>query len=142
NKWDLVEKDNSTASAFEKKIRRTFAFMKYAPILFTSALEGQRISRIYPLAWRIKESREKRIPTGELNRFIEDVVRRTPPPSYGGGTGRIYYATQAEIAPPTITLSVNKRAYFGRSYLRFLNNRIRDRYGFEGTLIRLRLKEH
>ncbi len=142
NKWDLIEKDNTTVPAFERKIRDTFAFLRYAPILFTSALEGQRISRIFPLAWRIKEAREKRIPTAEINRFVEEITRRTPPPSYGGGNGKIYYATQAEIAPPTFSLSVNRRAFFGRSYLRFLNNQIRDRYGFEGTLIRLRLKEH
>jgi GTP-binding protein len=142
NKWDLLDKDNTTAPQFEKKVRRSFAFLKYAPILFTSALEGQRIQKIFPLAWRIKESREKRISTSEVNKFIEETVARTPPPSHGGGNGRIYYATQAEIAPPTFHLSVNKRAFFGRSYLRFLNNRLRDRYGFEGTLIRLRLKEH
>ncbi|UCH83821.1 MAG: ribosome biogenesis GTPase Der [Candidatus Latescibacterota bacterium] len=142
NKWDLLDKDNTTAPQFEKKIRRSFAFLKYAPILFTSALEGQRISRIFPLAWRIKESREKRISTSEINKFIEETVQRTPPPSHRGGNGKIYFATQAEVAPPTFLLSVNRRAFFGRSYLRFLNNRIREKYGFEGTLIRLRLKEH
>jgi GTP-binding protein len=142
NKWDLLDKDNATAPDFEKKIRRSFAFLKYAPILFTSALEGQRISRIFPLAWRIKESRESRVPTSEVNKFLEEIVARTPPPSHGGGNGRIYYITQAEIAPPTFHLSVNNRLFFGRSYLRFLNNRLRDKYGFEGTLIRLRLREH
>ena len=80
--------------------------------------------------------------TSEVNKFIEGIVERTPPPSHGGGNGKIYYATQAEIAPPTFHLSVNKRAFFGRSYLRFLNNRLRDKYGFEGTVIRLRLREH
>lgn len=142
NKWDLLKKDNSTAPKFEKKIRRAFAFMTYAPILFVSALEGQRLSHIFPLAWRIKESREKRIPTSEVNRFIEETTTRQPPPSYGGGNGRIYYASQVDVAPPTFGLSVNKRAYFGRSYLRFLNNRLRERYGFDGTLIRVKLKEH
>ncbi|UCG52987.1 MAG: ribosome biogenesis GTPase Der [Candidatus Latescibacterota bacterium] len=142
NKWDLVKKDSSTAPDFEKKIRRSFAFLSYAPILFVSALEGQRVSRIFTLAWRIKETREKRISTSEVNRFIEETTGRTPPPSHGGGNGKIYYATQAEVSPPTFSLSVNKRAYFGRSYLRFLNNRLREKFGFEGTLIRLRLKEH
>ncbi len=142
NKWDLIEKDNSTASAFENKIRRSFAFMKYAPVLFVSALNGQRLSRIFPLAWRVKESREKRISTSEVNRFFEGTTPRQPPPSYGGGNGRIYYASQVDVAPPTFSVSVNKRAFFGRSYLRFLNNRLREQYGFEGTVIRIKLMEH
>lgn len=142
NKWDLVEKDNRTTSAFENAFRRDFAFLSYAPVVFVSALSGQRVSRLYPLAWRIKESREKRISTSEVNRFFEENTSQNPPPSYGGGNGKIYYATQVEVAPPTFNLSVNQRAFFGRSYLRFLNNRLRDRYGFEGTVIRIKLREH
>jgi GTPase len=142
NKWDLVEKDNRTTSLFENAFREAFAFLSYAPVVFVSALSGQRVSRIYPLAWRIKEARDKRLPTSEVNRFFEETTSAYPPPSYGGGNGRIYYATQVEVAPPTFTLSVNQKAFFGRSYLRYLNNRLRERYGFEGTLIRIKLKEH
>jgi GTP-binding protein len=142
NKWDLVEKDNRTASSFENAFRESFAFLSYAPVVFVSALSGLRVSRVFPLAWRIKESREKRVATSEVNRFFEESASEYPPPSYGGGNGKIYYATQIEVAPPTFSLSVNQRAFFGRSYLRFLNNRLRERYGFEGTLIRIRLKEH
>lgn len=142
NKWDVVEKDSRTAMAFEKEVRRSFAFMSYAPLLFISALSGQRVSRVFPLAWRIGEERKKRLGTGEVNRFFQSLAASSPPPSKGGGNGKVYYATQIETAPPTFSLSVNRRDYFGRSYLRFLNNRLRERFGFEGTLIRLRLKEH
>lgn len=142
NKWDLVEKDNHTASLFERTLRESFAFLAYAPVVFVSALSAQRVSRVFPLAWRIKEAREKRVATSEVNRFFEENTSRYPAPSYGGGNGKIYYATQIEVAPPTFSLSVNQRAYFSRSYLRFLNNRLRERYGFEGTLIRIRLREH
>ena len=142
NKWDLLEKDNRTASSFENAFRESFAFLSYAPVVFVSALSAQRVSRVFPMAWRIKEAREKRVPTSEVNRFFEENTSGYPPPSYGGGNGKIYYATQIEVGPPTFSLSVNQRAFFGRSYLRFLNNRLRERYGFEGTLIRIRLKEH
>lgn len=142
NKWDLVEKDNRTAAAVERSVRESFSFMTYAPILFVSALSAQRVNRIFPRAWQIKEAREKRVPTSEVNRFFQDVASRNPPPSHAGGNGRIYFGTQVETAPPTFTLSVNKRGFFGRSYLRFLNNQLRERYGFEGTVIRIRLKEH
>jgi GTP-binding protein len=142
NKWDLVEKSTGTASAFEKKIRRTFRFVSYAPVLFVSALEGQRVGRIFELAWQIKESWEKRVTTSELNRFLERVVAQSPPPAYGGGNGRVYYASQVDKAPPVFSLSVNRRDFFSRSYLRFLNNKIRSEFGFEGTVIRIKLKEH
>ncbi len=142
NKWDLVEKDNRTVSSFEKSLRESLAFLSYAPVVFVSALSGQRVSRIFPLAWRIKEERGKRLQTSEVNRFLHELTSASPPPSQSGGNGKIYYVTQVEVAPPTFSLSVNKRDYFSRSYLRFLNNRLRERYGFEGTQIRLRLKEH
>lgn len=142
NKWDLVEKDNRTATAFERTLRRSFGFLNYAPVVFVSALTAQRVSRIFPLAWRIREERNKRLPTSAVNRFFQELAAISPPPSHAGGNGKIYYATQIEVAPPTFALSVNKRDFFARSYVRFLNNRLRERYGFEGTLIRLRLKEH
>ena len=142
NKWDLIEdKDNTTVSQFEKRIRGAFRFAPYAPVLFTSALSGQRVGRILEMAWRIKESREVRVSTSDANRFMEGVLAKNPPPSHGGGNGKIYYITQVSVSPPTFACFVNKRAYFDRSYLRFLNNRLRDRYAFEGTVIRIKLSE-
>jgi GTP-binding protein len=140
NKWDLVDKGDKTYREFERDFGERFRYMSYAPRLFVSALTRQRVSKVFELAWRIKEEREKRLPTPDFNRFIEDVSRRHPPP-YHGGTGKIYYGTQINVAPPRFALFVNKAAFFSRNYLRYLNNRIRDEYSFEGTVIRIDLRE-
>ena len=140
NKWDLVEKEDRTYREFERDFQSRFAFMSYAKILFISALTHQRVSNVFEMAWRIKETRETRLQTSEFNRFIEEAIRRYPPPHHGG-TGKIYYGTQVDVAPPKFSLFVNKRQYFGRNYLRYLNNRIRDGYDFEGTVIRIDLVE-
>ncbi len=141
NKWDLVEKTDKTYRIHEDKIRREMAYLSYAPILFISALTGQRVHRVLPTAKKIEESRSMRIATSELNQFIESVSAKTPPPFHSGGTGRIYYATQVETAPPRFMLFVNKRSYFARPYLRFLNNQIREKFSFYGTVIRINLSE-
>lgn len=139
NKWDLVEKKDRTYAAVEKEFRRRCGFLAYAPVLFISVREGQRVTRVIETAWRIKEQRERRIPTSELNKFFARVVQQNPPPFHGGGNGKIFYATQVDVAPPTFTLFVNRASHFGRYYLRFLNNRMREAFGFEGTAIRLEL---
>jgi GTP-binding protein len=141
NKWDLVEKSNKTYREYEKDFHERFGFMSYSMIKFISALDRQRVDKIFPTAWKIKEEREKRIPTAEFNKFVEELCKRLPPPFYGGGTGKVYYGTQVDIGPPTFTLFVNKSAYFGRNYLRFINNQIREKYSFEGTHIRVKLME-
>jgi GTP-binding protein len=140
NKWDLVEKDDKKYRELEHDLQRRFGFMRYAPALFISALTSQRVNKVFEMAWRIKEAREKRLSTAEFNQFIEETCRRHPPP-YHGGTGKIYYGTQVDVAPPTFALFVNKAGFLGRSYLRYLNNRIRDTYSFEGTVIRIKLVE-
>lgn len=142
NKWDLVEdKTNKSVPEFEEKVRRAFAFAAYAPLLFVSALTRQRVSKLLELAWDVSQQRQKRVTTNELNRFLEGVFRARPVPSYGGGTGKVYYATQVSVAPPTFALFVNRRAFFSRSYLRFLNNQLRRTYSFLGTVIRIKLTE-
>jgi GTP-binding protein len=141
NKWDLVDKSDKTYRIHEDKIRRAMAYLSYAPILFISALTGQRIHRVLSEANKIAENRNKRISTSVLNQFLEVVSAKTPPPFHAGGTGRIYYATQVETAPPRFMLFVNKRAFFGRAYLRFLNNQIRQKFPFNGTVIRINLTE-
>ncbi len=140
NKWDLVEKGDKTYREFEKDMRERFGFMSYAPTLFLSALTHQRVNKVFEMAWKIKEEREKRLATAEFNRFIEDVSRRHPPPYYNGN-GKIYYGTQISVAPPKFALFVNKSAFFSRNYLRYLNNQIRYAYSFEGTVIRIALQE-
>jgi len=141
NKWDLVEKDEKTYRAFQKDFERRFPFLSYAPILFISALSHQRVSKVIDTAWRVKEERERRIPTAEFNRFVEALVAHNPPPFFGGGTGKIYYGTQVETSPPTFALFVNKENYFGQNYIRFLSKQIREAFSFEGTLIRVNLHE-
>lgn len=139
NKWDLVEKDNTTAKEYEARVREGFKFLRYAPILFISALTGQRTNKLLDALWSIKEARETRITTSELNKYLEGAVGSYPPPTKLGTTGKIYYITQTDIAPPHFTLFVNKRSCFDRTYLRFLNNRLREKYPFTGTLIRINL---
>ncbi len=141
NKWDLVAKKNLTSAQMEKEFRRRCGFLAYAPVLFISVNENQRVAKVLETAWQIKEQRERRIPTAELNKLFARIVERNPPPFHAGGNGKIFYVTQVDVAPPTFTVFVNRAAHFGRYYLRFLNNRVREEYGFEGTAIRLELAE-
>lgn len=140
NKWDLVERETDTFKLFEKTIRREMQFLSYAPVLSISAVTGTRLSRIIPTCLRIHEQRNRQIPTSELNNLIEQAVRNTPPSYHDGGSGKVYYATQTGVEPPTFTLFVNKAAYFPRSYIRYLNNQIRKMFTFEGTAIRISLR--
>jgi len=142
NKWDAVpKKGDKTYVEMERQFRRMSGFLDYAPVLFISAKSTQRVDKVLETAWRIKEEREKRIPTAELNRLIARIVEKSPPPFYGGGNGKIFYATQVDVAPPTITLFVNRANHFNRYYLRYLNNQIREAFGFEGSLIRIEMAE-
>jgi GTP-binding protein len=141
NKWDLVAKKTQTAAEMEKEFRRRCGFLAYAPVLFISVAENQRVAKVLETAWQAKEQRERRVSTSELNRFLTALVQKNPPPFYGGGNGKIYYGTQIDVSPPTFTLFVNRATYFGRYYLRFLNNRLREKFGFVGTLIRIELSE-
>ena len=140
NKWDLVEKDTGTARRFERKVREAMAFLSYAPILTVSALTRLRTGKIFPLCFRIEEERSRRIPTAELNDIVEHLAAANPPPFYKQGTGKIYYATQTGVKPPTFTLFVNKAIYFPRSYIRYINNQLRKMFTFEGTAVRISLR--
>ncbi len=141
NKWDLVEKADKTYREFELTFRERFAYLSYAPILFISALTQQRLAKVVDTAWKVHEERNRRISTGEFNRFIGEVIAGSPPPYFGGGTGKIYYATQVDVAPPTFALFVNHARYFGRNYVRYLSNQIRRAYSFKGTRIKVQLVE-
>ncbi|UCF05440.1 MAG: ribosome biogenesis GTPase Der [bacterium] len=140
NKWDLVQKETGTADRYERTVRRAMRFLGYAPILTVSALTRLRIGRIIPLALAVDGERRKRIGTADLNRLIADVTSEKPPPFYKQGTGKIYYATQTAINPPTFTLFVNKASYFPRSYIRYINNQLRKRFTFDGTAVRISLR--
>jgi len=141
NKWDTVNKDDKTYRDYERRFRSRFAYLSYAPVLFISALARQRVGRVLDTAWRVHEQRNHRILTAEFNRYIGDVIAGSPPPYHGGGTGKIYYATQVETAPPTFALFVNRAQFFGRNYVRYIANQIRRAYCFEGTRIKVQLVE-
>jgi GTP-binding protein len=140
NKWDLVEKDARTADERKRDYAREFAFASYAPVLFISALDKTRIHRPLEEAWRVGEARAQRIPTAALNRTLQEAVQRRPPHFHAGGTGQLKYATQSDVKPPRFALFVNNPLYFDRSYIRYLNNALRDAYSFPGSVLRLELR--
>jgi GTP-binding protein len=141
NKWDAVEKDEFTADRWLKKLRRDAPYLAWADIVFASALTGQRAERILKESLRVAEERYRRVPTGELNRVVMEAVRAHPPSHVRNRLPKILYATQVGVAPPTFVVFVNDPSLIHFSYRRYLENRIRDEYGFLGTPIRLILRQ-
>jgi GTP-binding protein len=137
NKWDAVEKDNETMKQFTELIQHRFDFIAYAPVLFISAKTGQRIHTVLPTAARVQEERLTRIPTSELNNLIREAMLKHAPPSRTGRKLKIYYGTQVRVDPPTFLFHVNDTELVHFSYERYLENQIREHYGFLGTPIRL-----
>jgi len=137
NKWDLIERDTYTMDAYTKQIRAELKFLDYVPVLFLSALTGQRVSKVLPLAFQVYQERMVRIATGELNRLVEEAVSRHTPPHKAGKQLRFYYATQASVDPPTFVFFVNDARLVHFSYERYLENQIRRQYGYLGTPIKL-----
>ncbi len=137
NKWDMVEKDSYTIYEFTDKIKEDFSFMAYAPILFISALTGQRVHQILETAMSVYEERVRRIPTSELNRIVREAVARHAPTSQDLRKLKIYYATQVRVDPPTFLFHVNEAELVHFSYERYLENSIREAFPFAGTPIRL-----
>jgi len=140
NKWDAVEKDNYTMSAFTDRIREDLNFMPYVPLLFISAKNGQRVDQVLPMALQVQEERLARLTTSQINQVLQKAQDEHPAPSHAGRSLRMYYGTQVRSDPPTFMIYVNdpKLAHF--TYRRFIENRIREEYGFVGTPIRLVLK--
>ena len=136
NKWDAVEKNDKTIYEFTSKIKDTLSFMSYAEIIFISALTGQRIGKIYELIDTIIDSQTMRIPTGVLNEILTEAVAMKQPPSDKGKRLRIYYMTQVSVKPPTFVMFVNDKELTHFSYTRYIENRIRESFGFRGTSIR------
>jgi GTP-binding protein len=141
NKWDAVEKDGHTADAWLKALRREAPYLAWADIVFASALTGQRVDRILEEAKRVAEERYRRVPTGDLNRVVTDAVRAHPPSHVRNRLPKVLYATQVSAGPPTFVIFVNDPSLIHFSYRRYLENRIREAYGFLGTPIRLILRE-
>jgi len=137
NKWDLIEKDDKTALRFTETIREELGFMQYAPILYASALTKQRVHRVTDLIKYVAEQQAMRIQTSVLNQVIIDAVSVNPPSSYKGKRLKILFTTQADIKPPTFIFFVNDAKLMHFSYLRFLENKLRQTFGFEGTPLTL-----
>lgn len=133
NKWDLVSKDTYTMPAYNEHVRQRLRFLDYAPVLYISAKTGQRVHQVLPTSLDVYQARFERIPTGELNRLLQDTVVRHAPPSKGGKRLKFFYVTQADVNPPTFVFFVNDPKIMHFSYERFLENSIRERYRFLGT---------
>ena len=140
NKWDAIEKDNQTMQEYTQRIRQDLNFMDYVPIQFISALTGQRVETVLPLALRVQEERLARLTTGQVNRIIQEAQERHAPTSRSGRPLHIYYGTQVRSDPPTFLLFCNDPKLGHFSYMRYLENAFRKEYPFTGTPIRLILK--
>ena len=137
NKWDLIEKDNATVGRYVVKLRENMKFLDFAPIVFVSALSGQRVSRLLDEASACFKESQKRIGTGELNRFLREVVNENPPARHQGRLVKLYYLTQVDSKPPTFIFFTNYPKAIHFSYERYLENRLREEFGFEGSPLRL-----
>jgi GTP-binding protein len=136
NKWDAIDKDTHTMHAYTDHIRDQLNFLDYVPVLFVSALTGQRIGQVLPTALQVQEERLRRIPTGELNRLVQQALSTHAPPTKGGKRLKIVYVSQVRTGPPTFLFHVNDPDLVHFSYERYLENQIRRRYNFMGTPLR------
>ena len=141
NKWDAVEKETNTILEYTKEIRNTLSYMPYAQIVFISAETGQRLPKLFDNIETVLENQSKRIATGVLNEILMEATALNQPPSDKGKRLRIFYITQVGVKPPTFVLFVNDRELMHFSYLRYLENKIRESFGFEGTAIRMLVRE-
>ena len=137
NKWDLIEKDSKTSLKFTETIREELGFMQYSPVLFTSALTKQRVPRVTELVKYVTDQHAMRVATSVLNQVIEDATAINPPPADRGKRLKIYFTTQPQVKPPTFIFFVNDPEIMHFSYLRFLENKLREAFGFEGTPLKL-----
>ncbi len=141
NKWDLIEKDSNTINEFKKQIENELTFMSYAPSVFISVKEKKRVKNVMDVAKAVAENRAMRVPTGQLNSLVSDAILMKQPPSDKGKRLKIYYASQVGVKPPLFSFKVNKRQLMHFSYARYLENRIREAYNFEGTSIKFVFRE-
>ncbi|HEY5730160.1 MAG TPA: ribosome biogenesis GTPase Der [Anaerolineales bacterium] len=140
NKWDAIEKDSFTMDAYTKKILSDLNFMDYVPLLFISALTGQRVEQVMPMALRVQEERLARLTTSKINSIIHKAQDAHPHPAHAGRQLKMFYGTQVRSDPPTFMIYVNEPKLMHFTYLRYLENQIREEYGFLGTPIRIVLK--
>ena len=141
NKWDLVEKETGTMEKMRKDVMRDLSFMSYAPVLFISALTGQRTDRLFELINFVNDQSNMRISTGMLNDVLADAQARVQPPTDKGRRLKIYYMTQTGIKPPNFVIFCNSRELFHFSYQRYIENQIRSVFGLEGTPVRIVIRQ-
>ena len=141
NKWDLIEKDSRTADKFTQDINDIISKYAYLPLIYISALTGQRLEKVISMVKDIHEENQKRIPTPELNNFLEKATNRTHPPARKGKYIRFFYITQSEIAPPTFIFFSNFPELVDKAYISYLSNQLRKEFGFKGIPIRLKFRK-
>jgi len=141
NKWDLIDKETNTMKEYQKKIAQELVFMSYAPSIFISVLKNQRLDNVIEMVKYVSEKRALRVPTGQLNSLIADATMMVAPPSDKGKRLKIYYVTQVGVKPPLFSFKINSRELMHFSYARYLENKIREGFGFEGTSIKFVFRE-
>lgn len=141
NKWDLIEKDNKTVAKYTNELRRVLSFMPYAQIMFVSAMTGQRLPKVFEMIETVIQYQNLRIATGVLNEIVTEAVAMQQPPSDKGKRLKIFYVTQVSVKPPTFVIFVNDKELMHFSYTRYLENRIREAFGFTGTSLRFIVRE-
>jgi GTP-binding protein len=141
NKWDTVQKDSKTMENYTKSVREGLAYMTYAPVMYISALTGLRVDRLFESINAVANQNTMRISTGTLNNILADATARVQPPTDKGRRLKVYYMTQSGVRPPTFVLFCNSAKLFHFSYQRYLENQLRAVFGFEGTPIRLVIRQ-
>ena len=141
NKWDAIEKNDKTIYKYTNDIRTTLSFMPYAELMFISAVSGQRLPKLFEKIDMVLENQTLRVQTGVLNEIISEAVALQQPPSDKGKRLKIYYTTQVAVKPPTFVVFVNDKELMHFSYTRYLENKIRDTFGFQGTSLKFIIRE-
>ncbi len=140
NKWDLAEKDDKATARFEKRCREKAPYLTFVPFLFTSALTGQRVQRLLDLLLKVQDERNKRISTAQVNQRLQELLARLQPPQAAGQEVKLNYATQIQVAPPTIAVFGNRPDLIAEPYVRYLHNGFRETWGFTGSPLRIVLR--
>ncbi len=141
NKWDMIEKNDKTMYEFRNKLLNTLSFMPYAEMIFLSAKTGQRLSKLFDLINVVVENHSLRIATGVLNEILMEAVAMQQPPSDKGKRLKVFYITQVSVKPPTFVIFVNNKKLMHFSYTRYLENKIREAFGFQGTPLKFIIRE-
>jgi GTP-binding protein len=142
NKWDLIDKETKTMDNYRLSVQQNLSYMMYAPVMFISAKTGSRVHRLFEMIKHVADQNSMRVSTGMLNDVINDAIARVQPPSDKGRRLKIYYATQASTRPPTFVIFVNEKKLMHFSYTRYLENRLRETFGFEGTPLRFIIRQN